>query len=92
MRPSTIELAHALRQIGTLLGADRADYRFEGRFSFGLADGWSLVISADDAGRFRLEACRASRVRATLWCRVGDWARLESLVLSAQQEAAALAA
>ncbi len=92
MRPTLRELASALVLVADLLGADRADYCFDGRFRFELDGGWSLVISADDAGRFRVEACLRSRVRATLWCPAGDRRRLEALILSAAREAAALAA
>jgi hypothetical protein len=90
--PTIRELADALRLTGDLLGVERADYCFDGRFRFELDGDWSLVISPDSAGRFRLDACCRSRVRATLWCLAGDRARLEILVLSARQEVAALAA
>lgn len=92
MRPTIRALASAIWLIGQLLDVDHADYCFEGRFSFALADEWSLVISADDAGRFRLDACHRSRVRATIWCLAEDRARLTDLVLGIRQEAAALAA
>jgi hypothetical protein len=92
MRPTTRDLCNALILIGQLLGADRADYCFEGRFRFELGGDWSLVISADDAGRFRLDACLRSRVRCTLWCLADDRVRLAALIVGAQQEAAALAA
>lgn len=92
MKPTLLELARALRLIAEVLDADHADYCFEGRFRFDLDGEWSLVISADDAARLRLDACLRSRVRATLWCPVQDRARLERLVLSARRETAALAA
>jgi hypothetical protein len=90
MKPTLRELASALRFTAQLLDADYADYCFEGRFRFDLDGDWSLVISPDDAGRFRIEACLRSRVRCTLWCASQDRARLERLVLSAKREAAAL--
>lgn len=92
MKPTLRELAGALAFVARLLDADRADYCFEGRFRFTLDGGWSLVISADDAGRLRIDACLRSRVRCTLWCPVEDRARLERLVLSARHEALALTA
>lgn len=88
MRPTNRELARALRLIGHLLDEREADYCFEGRFRFRLSDDWSLVVSTDDAGRFRLEACLRSRVRCTLWTLAADTARLEALVLAARREAA----
>lgn len=92
MRPSLRTFARTLRLVSGLLDVTEADYCFEGRFRFRLDGGWSLVVSADDAGRFKFEACYRSRVRARMWCLAEDRARLEALVLSARDEAAALAA
>lgn len=92
MKPTLLELARALRLIAEVLDADHADYCFEGRFRFDLDGDWSLVVSADDAGRFKFDACLRSKVRATMWCLAEDTARLEALVLSVHNEAAALAA
>lgn len=86
------QLAAALPKIGRLLDCEEADYCFEGRFAFPLADEWSFVISPDDAGRFRLEVCHRSIVIATMWCLAEDRPRLEELVLSARRETALLAA
>jgi len=91
MRPTLLETTQILRFVAGILDATEADYCFDGRFRFALDGDWSLVISADDAERFRLEACLRSRVRATLWCHVSDRARLERLVVAARREAAALA-
>lgn len=92
MSPKTGALVRVLSLTARLLDAREADYCFEGRFRFDLGGDWSLVLSADDAGRFRLDACLRSRVRATMWCRWDDEDRLTALVLSASREAAALAA
>jgi hypothetical protein len=92
MRPSLRQLANALGRVVTRLETPTADYCFEGRFRFALDNGWSLVLSPDDAGRFRLDACLRSRVRATMWCAADDHERLDALVLAARDEAAALVA
>lgn len=91
MRPSLRTYARTLRLIATLLGATEADYCFEGRFRFQLDGEWSLVVSADDAGRFKFEACLRSRAKARMWSLAEDTARIEALVLSVRDEAAALA-
>lgn len=90
-RPTTDKLVRAAKLIGLVAGTDSASYCFEGRIAVPLEAGWSLAISPDDAGRFRVEACRSGRVRATMWARVGDDARLAELALAASLEAAALA-
>jgi hypothetical protein len=92
MKPNMRETADALRLVGRTLGVEKADYCFNGRFRFPLDAGWSLLLSPDDAGRFRLDACYRSTVRCSLWAQAEDGARLEALCLSAQHEAAALAA
>lgn len=92
MKPAIRQLVAALVLIGSLLDEPTADYCFEGRFRFQLGGDWSLVISADDAGRFKLDACNRSRVRATMWTLADDLERLEALVLSARDEAIALSA
>lgn len=92
MKPPIRQLARALVLVGRLLDEPKADYCFEGRFRFQLDGEWSLVISADDAGRFKLAACHRSRVRATMWSRADDLERLEALVLGARAEAMALSA
>jgi hypothetical protein len=93
-RPTIRETVRALKLIGRIVGASEATYCFEGRFAVPLApgSGWWLVISPDDAGRFRVGVARSGRVRASMWCLVGDDDRLAELASSAAREAAALVA
>lgn len=90
-KPTTTQTLAAVWLVGEITGIERASYCFEGRFRFELGAGWSLVLSPDDAGRFRLDACLAAHVRATMWVLAGDECRLASLALAASEEAAALA-
>jgi len=91
-RPTLTQLAVAVTTVARVVGATQASYCFDGRIAVALSAGWSLVLSADDAGRFRLDAERGGRVRATMWSLVSDPARLAELAAAAQDEAAALAA
>lgn len=93
-RPSITETVHALRVIARATGATSASYCFEGRFAVPLApgSGWWLVISPDDAGRFRVSVARSGRVRASMWCLAGNDARLAELASAALRESAALVA
>lgn len=91
-RATTRQLAHAAKVVGALVGARRATYQCGGRVAVPLESGWSLVLSADDAERVRVDACRSGRVRATMWVLAGDDARLAELASAARSEAAALAA
>jgi hypothetical protein len=92
MRPTATQLISAVRRAAILLGVGRATYCFEGRFRLPLAGDWALLISSDDAGRLRLEACLSGRVRATMWCLASDRERFAELVGAVSEEAAALVA
>lgn len=93
-RPSIKETVCAVRLVGRVVGASEATYCFEGRFAVPLAprSGWQLVISPDDAGRFRVQVALSGRVRATMWCLATDHDRLAELAWAAARESAALAA
>lgn len=84
-QPNDRSLIAALRCVGEALGTTVA-YVHAGRFYFRLDSRWSLAISPDSAGRFRLDACQGVRVRATMWARAGDRDRLADLAQSAQAE------
>jgi hypothetical protein len=93
MGNETVEqLAPTLRFIGDLLDEQTADYIFQGRFRFRIADDWAVVVSSDFPGRLRLRACHASGRGRTLWCATADRARLKGLVLAARDEALSLTA
>jgi hypothetical protein len=89
MTPNMRQTIDALRAAGAVLGTSVA-YHLDGRFHFELAGDWSLALSPETAGRFRLDVCHLARPVASLWCLTRDRERLERLVLSASAEAAAL--
>lgn len=88
--PTTRETIDALRRVGATLDTSVA-YHLDGRFHFALSGDWSLALSPDSAGRFRLDACYRAVPVASLWALARDTERLDRLVLSASAEAAALA-
>lgn len=88
-QPNIREIVEALRLVGATLDAGAA-YWLDGRFHFTLDGDWTLAISPDSAGRFRLDCCHLSRPCASLWVLARDRTRLERLVRSASAEAAAL--
>lgn len=89
MRPLDKNTVAALRLLGRLLGEPCA-YQLDGRFHFAVAPGWSLAVSPDDAGRFRLGAFYGAEEVATLWCLERDRRRLADLALGLRREIAAL--
>jgi hypothetical protein len=78
-RASDAEVFQALLVIADTLGA-RYTYAHRGRYHFTIRDDWTIALSADSAHRFRLETCRATTPRDTLWVLVDDADRLAGLV------------
>jgi hypothetical protein len=89
MRPLDRDTITALRLVGRVLGTPTT-YQLDGRFHFPLGGGWSLALSPDDAGRFRLGAFYGRTEVATLWCLEGDRRRLADLALGLRSEVAGL--
>lgn len=87
--PSTAQLATALHVLRDALGRDYC-FLHQGRFHFKLAGDWSLALSADSAGRFRVEACYLAVPRGSLWTFAPDHERLVAVAREAAQETAAL--
>jgi hypothetical protein len=75
---------HAV-QVGEALGREYA-YSFRGAYHFRLADGWTIAISSEDAGRIRVDACRWTHPVTTLWSLADDPQRVVALVLDLADE------
>lgn len=88
--PSEAQTVDALCAVGDLLGRTVAYHR-DGRFYFRLDARWTLALSADSVGRFRLDACHQGHRAASLWVRHDHSARLADLVTGLREEVEALA-
>lgn len=82
------ELLDALDVAARELGL-RVCYRYLGRYHFSLGGGWSIALSAESAGRFRVEACRLCRPVHTMWALPHRLDRLAGLVRRMSSEVAA---
>jgi hypothetical protein len=91
MRPTDRDTIEVLRLVARLMGAT-CTYTFAGAFYFPVDDRWSLRVSPDDAGRFRLQACHGGRPVATMWSLGVDRDRLADLVAGFRAEVQALTA
>lgn len=80
--PTPPLLWRALLTAGHTLGIMRV-WCHRRRFHFRLDDGWSVALSADTAGRIRVEVCRWTEPRATKWVRADDAVTLRDAVRSA---------
>lgn len=89
--PTRIQTARALRTVAEALGEPYA-YRVGARYFFPLGEGWYAAISPDDAGRFRVDACRGTAPVATLWSAAQDHDRLAGLIQGLRDQVAAPAA
>lgn len=70
-----------LEDIGALLEQDTC-WLHQRKYHFKLDDEgyWTLAVSEDSSGRFRLETCALGSPTATLWTLPGDKARLADVV------------
>jgi hypothetical protein len=50
-----------------------------GRFHFSMGGGWSIAVSSESAGRFRIETCRLCRPTTSMFALAHDLARLAGL-------------
>lgn len=55
-------------------------YAHGGRYHFALGGGMSLALSADSAGRIRVETCRLTQPVSTMWALAHRLDRLAGLV------------
>lgn len=55
-------------------------YAHDGRYHFALGGGLSIAISADSAGRIRVESCRLAYPVSTMWTLAHRLDRLAGLV------------
>lgn len=77
--PAVDRIESTLQLVGELLDADRC-YLFRRSYHFPLGAGWSISITPDSAGRFRVARCSWSRPVVLYWTHAGDEDRLETLV------------
>ena len=89
--PSPEKMYDALCRVGQLLDQPRC-WLHERRYHFVVAEGWSIALSAESAGRLRLDVCRYVRTVTTLWVLAGEDERLAGCVLHLRNEIAAVAA
>lgn len=89
--PSPEKTYATLLRVACVLGSPRC-WLHERRYHFAVADGWTIAVSPESAGRFRLDACRYVRPVTTLWTLAGEDGRLAGCVLALRDQIAALAA
>lgn len=77
--PETPDLADAVMTAASALGLTEC-YAHDGRYHFSLGGGRSIALSADSAGRIRVESCHLCRPESTMWALAHHPARLVSVV------------
>lgn len=84
-RPSDAAIFQTLLRVAALLG-ERYAYFHAGSYHFALDDEWSIAVSPESAGRFRVEGCRFAVPLDTLWALADDVERLAGLVVGMKDE------
>jgi hypothetical protein len=64
--PSPAETFSALQCIAGVLGMHTC-WLYERRWHFSVGAGWTLALSPDSAGRFRIDTCWHTRTVSSLW-------------------------
>lgn len=81
---SSRELFDALQAVGRTLG-QRFTFERAERYSFPLADGWTIRVSPYSAGRLRIDSCHRGHIDGSVWCSASDRGRLEQAVRTFEQ-------
>lgn len=84
-KPTKVETYAAAVAVADALD-QRIAFVYKHAYHFRLEDGWTLSLSSEDAGRFRLEACRWTEPVATLWALADDHERLAALAVDLAAE------
>jgi hypothetical protein len=77
--PAVDRIESTLQLVGELLDVERC-FAYRGHYHFPLGAGWSIAITPDSAGRFRVARCSWSRPVVRYWTHARDEDRLEELV------------
>jgi hypothetical protein len=64
--PSPAETFTALQRIADVLGMHTC-WLYQRRWHFSVGEGWTIALSPDSGGRFRIDTCRHTRTVASLW-------------------------
>lgn len=80
------EIRDALDVAADVLGVGICWF-YRGGFHFRLASDWTVSITPETAGRYRIETWRLLRLRDKKWARTGDSNRLTHLIREARETA-----
>ena len=80
-RPTGKQTWATLVELGELFDT-KTCWLHEGAFHFKVphAEGATISLKPESAGRFRVECCHLTRPSATVWCLADDHARLTAVV------------
>lgn len=78
--PAIDRIESTLQRVAELLDVDRC-FLYRRSYHFSLGEGWTIAITPESAGRFRVAACKWSRPVVPFWTLATDVDRLAGLVL-----------
>ena len=78
--PSPAETFAALQCIADVLGMHSC-WLYLRRWHFSVGGGWTIALSGDSAGRFRVDTCHLTRTVSTLWVLPEDRGSLAAIAV-----------
>lgn len=82
--PDAAQIHSALQRIADVLGMHTC-WLYQRRYHFSVGAGWTLALSADSAGRFRVDTCWHTRTVSSLWVLPHDSASLAAVVAARRE-------
>jgi hypothetical protein len=82
--PSPADTFAALQCIAGELGMHTC-WLYQRRWHFSVGEGWTIALSPDSGGRFRIDTCRYTRTMASLWVLAEHRDRLAGVVRTRRQ-------
>lgn len=83
--PTGAETYAALQRIACVFGMHTC-WLYRGRYHFTVGAGWTIALSPDSAGRFRVDTCRHTRTVSSLWVLGVDHASLAGVVFALRDQ------
>lgn len=83
--PTPAETYSALQRIASVFGLNTC-WLFQCRYHFSVGAGWTIALSDDSAGRFRLDTCHHTRTVTSAWVLGADHESIAGVALALRDQ------